>query len=204
MIRASILVSLLVLFGALAPREAQATGDAYLRLVNVTGGKKPINGIAGNLTFKRVADFSAYQAVSPGEYEASVHKSKLTVELAAGMRYSLVYRTVGKKKTLTLLEDDALADAGRAQLRLYNFSDAPARLRAPNFNADLTGEVKPSSSSSAPVEALSYDIAVTVDNVDVATFESVALEHGKSYSVLLTGALPHYRGVWAADSVREE
>lgn len=193
----------LLLLIALSPVGALADGMAYLRLINATSSK-PINGIAGDLTFKQVTDFSAYQPVSAGEYDASVHKSKLALELVANTRYSLIYYRKNKKKQLLLLEDTAAHDPSKAQLRLYNFSDAPARLRATNFNTDLTKDAPPMGSIAEEVDALGLDVAVTLDNVDVASFAGVEGEYGKSYSFLLTGALPKYAATWSMDKVKEK
>lgn len=188
---------------ALSSANALAEGTAYLRLINAVSGK-PINGIAGDLTFTKVKDFSAYLPVAAGEYNASVHKSKLALELAANTRYSLLYYRKHKKKQLMLLEDSASADTSKAQLRLYNFSDAPARLRATNFNTDLTKDAPPMGSIAEDVDALGLDVAITLDNVDVASFAGVDTEYGKSYSFLLTGVLPKYAATWSIDKVKDQ
>ncbi len=189
---------LLTASGVLLSHAQAADGKAYLRLINAASAKA-INGIAGDVTFKGVNNFSPYFPLSPGDYEASVNKAKLSLELASGQQYSLVYYKQGKKKWLILLEDAPALDAGKALVLFYNFSDAPARLRATNFNTDLLGETLPMQAQPTEVDALGFDVAMTIDNVDVAHM-AVTFERGQSYSFLLSGKLPKYQGVWVKNS----
>lgn len=182
--------------------EDAQTGAAHLRLINASN--KPINGIVGDLTFKNVGGISAYRPLEAGDYEASVGKVKHTLELASGKSYSLAYLTGGGRKRLLLLEDAGAADGALTRMQFYNFSDAPARLRAPNFNSDLLPAAAPGQSLAQDIEPLGYDVAVTVEEVDVATYPDMALERGASYSFYVAGTEPKYHSGWTQDERRKK
>ncbi len=197
-------LSLIFIIGGLpAGAEEDTKGSAYIRVLNVAS-TKPINAIVGNLTFKNVSAFSAYQPLDAGAYNASVDKTKQEIEIDSGQRYSLVYVKKGKKKQLRLIEDIVASDAARAGIRLYNFSDHPARVRATNFNTDLLGETTVGAASAQSTEALTFDVALTVDNVDIQSFPAIAFERGEDYSFLITGSLPKYKAFWVKDSIKKK
>lgn len=169
--------------------------SAFVRLVNAAGNQ-PINGLLGNLTFKETEGFSPYKTIKKGKYDISVDKTKKSIRLRGGKIYSLFYTRKHKKGVLTLMEDP-LPDSSLAMIYFYNFSDQEAFLRAPNFNTDILSKVAAGTSQAKAFEALTLDVALTVDNLDIKTFPGIALAYKRGFSFLLTGSKGKYDGFWA-------
>lgn len=178
---------------------APPADSAYVRFINT--GTKPINALLGNLTYKQVEGFSPYQVIKEGEYDASVDKTKQSVTLKAGTSYSLVYTKQGKKGRIATVVDAANADPSKAVVYFYNLSDKEASLRAPNFNTDILPGVPAGESRSVEINAVTVDVAMNVENVDVKTFPGIELKRRNGFSFLLTGKNPKYDGVWVMNSL---
>lgn len=173
--------------------------SAFVRLLNTTGDK-PISGILGSVSFKDVKDVSPYMVLKAGTYDLSVNKAKESFEIKAGGLYSFAYSKDGKKEALLSFEDAQITDPAKATVYFYNLSDKEASLRAPNFNTDIISKVAAGTSQSKELNALTLDVALTVENTDIETFKAIELKRRNGFTFMLLGKAPSYAGVYAPNA----
>lgn len=178
---------------------APPADSAFVRLINASG-EKTVSGLIGSITFKEVADVSPYMVLKAGKYDLSVGKAKQSVEVKAGTSYTFAYSKDGDKEALASFEDAAMDDPSKAMIYFYNLSDKEANLRAPNFNTDIVSKVAAGTSQSKALNALTVDVALTVDNNDVKTFPGIELKRRNGYSFVLTGKAPKFGGASVMNS----
>lgn len=201
----TLMMFVLPVFAAYAVDEAlydpePPADSAFVRLINAAG-EKSVNGTLGDVSFTEVADVSPYAVLKAGTYDLSVGQAKKSVEVTAGTSYSFAYRKRGDKETLVSFEDAPMTDPSKAMMYFYNLSDRKAALRAPNFNTDILSGIAAGTSQSKALNALTVDVALTVDNADVAVFPGIALKRRTGYSFVIIGKAPQFGSAFVVNGL---
>jgi hypothetical protein len=134
---------------------------ALVRVVHVNAGE-PAAGITidvGNTRFTDVEAQSgtAYRPVRPGVYVVMAYGHREALTATTGTFYTVAVSPDG----ITIFSDTYHDDPLRAQLVLYNLSDAPLRLDAVVPEAPLLEAVAPGTSGTRVINAIPVTIAVS-------------------------------------------
>lgn len=159
---------------------------AFVRVLNANPSGE-VAASLGDAKFGKVAypGLSPYMVVKQGEQKLEAGSANQSMKVEAGKYYTLAITADGKVATLN---DALIEQPSKAYVYFYNFSDAPkASLRATKQNVDIVGDVASGAGKHREMNALTVDMAVTVDGKPVETFPAVALKRRSGVSFLLTG-----------------
>ena len=165
------------LYGPSAPPDA-----AYVRVVNAVPGPEVEVRLADAVRLVGFATVTAYQVLEPGEATLNVAGEDVLLTVEAGEFYTAVVTPEG----VNVLHDEALVDASRALLTLYNFSSlGPIDLKTADGETDVVSGVAPLSEGSVVVNQAEVALGVFAGGERVMGLEPSLLERGTAYSVLV-------------------
>ncbi len=178
---------------------APPADSAFVRLVN--GGTAKIGGVIGNIQFKNVSapGASPYSLLKEGVYDLVVNGKKTRITIKSGGYYS--FAVAGDGSVITI-NDPLIKNPAKAMIYFYNLSDAKeASLRAPSHNTDIIGKQTSGSGSAKEINALTLDIAITANNIDVARYANTGLKRRTGYSFILSGSGAELKGAMVENGV---
>ena len=165
------------LYGPSAPPDA-----AYVRVVNAVPGPEAAVSLADADYLVGFATATAYQVLEPGETTLNVAGEAIPLTVEAGGFYTAVVTPEG----VNVLHDEALVDASRALLTLYNFSSlGPLDLKTADGETDIVSGVAPLSEGSIVVNQAEVALGVFAGGELIGETESSLLERGTAYSVMV-------------------
>jgi hypothetical protein len=123
------------------------------------------------------------------------------IQVSAGQFYTLVVSDGAP--SASLMVDTPNANLSRAQLTLYNLSDASAvALKLADGSAAVIEGVAPGEQASRLVNPISVDLGVWVGNERVKTLASHELVRGSAYSVFVWGGADGYQASWVQNATK--
>ena len=165
------------LYGPLAPPDA-----AYLRVVNAVPGPEVEVRLADAVHSVGFATVTAYQVLEPGEATLNVAGEDVPLTVEAGEFYTAAVTPEG----VNVLRDEALVDASRALLTLYNFSSlGTLDLKTADGETDIVSDVAPGGEGGIVVNQAEVALGVFAESELVGETEPSLLERGTAYSVLV-------------------
>ena len=159
---------------------------AFVRVLNANPSGE-ISATMGDANFGKVAypGLSPYMVVKQGDQALKAGSASETVKVEAGKYYTMALGADGKVATLS---DAIIEQPSKAYVYFYNFSDAAkASLRAVKQNVDIVADVPIAQAKHREMNALTVDMAVTVDGTTIQDFPAVSLKRRSGVSFLLAG-----------------
>lgn len=155
---------------------------ALVRVANVHGMEESPRLDVGRERFAPLParQVSAYRPVPPGIYILG-GAGGVDFSPAPGRFYTIV---ADHGDVRAVVRDEAHTDPARAQLVLYNFSEAPAGLFAAPGDAIVFDNVPPGGSEVIAVNAIAVALSVRVDG-DERMRRDLELERGESYGIFV-------------------
>ena len=166
------------LYGPSAPPDA-----AYVRFINAAPGDEAAAEL-GDVDYDPVAftETTPYRVLEPGDVTLNVAGAEASLTAEAGGFYTVVLTPEG----VNVLQDEALVDASRALLTLYNLSDLESLdLKTADGATDIVSEVAPGGAASIVVNQAEVALGVFSEGELVEALEPSLLERGVAYSVLV-------------------
>ena len=166
------------LYGPSAPPDA-----AYVRVVNATPDGEAAAEL-GDVDYDPVAftGVTPYRVLEPGSVALNVAGAEASLTVEAGGFYSVVLTPEG----VNVLQDEALVDASRALLTLYNLSDTETLdLKTADGATDIVSGVAPGGAGSIVVNQAEVALGVFAGEELVEALGPSLLERGVAYSVLV-------------------
>ena len=165
------------LYGPSAPPDA-----AYVRIVNAVPGGEAAVRFADADYLVGFATVTPYRVVEPGDLTLNVAGTEQPLTAEAGEFYTVVLTPEG----VNVLNDEALVDASRALLTLYNFSSlGPLDLKTADGETSIVTSVAPGGEGSIVVNQAEVGLGVFDGSELVGETEPSLLERGTAYSVLV-------------------
>ncbi len=166
------------LYGPSAPPDA-----AYVRIINASPAGE-VEARLGDVDYTPVAftEVTPYRVVEPGDLTLGVAGAEQALTAEAGAFYTAVLTPEG----VNVLRDEALVDASRALLTLYNFSSlGPLDLKTADGETSIVTSVAPGGEGSIVVNQAEVGLGVFDGSELVGETEPSLLERGTAYSVLV-------------------
>lgn len=188
------LMKIIALFLVITPFYAQANEDAlyapappadsaFVRTINASSDTESTVAVDGR-TFEPSEDarISNYSILKNGEYEVTHLDQQDTINVKAGHYYSVV---ITSDNAVKLIEDDLIEDPSKAKVYFYNLSGTQAALTAPSHKATIFENVASLSSEARDINAVTFDVAIEIDNQAVKTFPGLSLKRQIGTSIIL-------------------
>lgn len=143
---------------------------------------------------------SPYRVLKGGTWPMRAGDLSLDLELAPGSSYSLAL--VPEAPGYVLFEDEIISDARKCGLMLYNLSASPARLFVPSKDKEIPiiQGLAPMKHKTRAVNAITVDLAVSADGVEITRFPKIKLQRRSHFSFVVAGAA----GAYTAESAENE
>jgi hypothetical protein len=194
---------------AAAAQEDQALYDpeppehfAFVRIIDRDGGGAGSIGFASGHFELSVDGVSDYVGVPAGEHELTYAGQSWPVEIASGDYITVVVSGQSAEPPSTLV-DPPLDDPAKCGLYLYNFTDEPVSLAAPDLNAAVLENVQPGGSAFRAVNAVTVDLEVRAGNTAPARFEETPLQRRTAISFFVFGDAQDARAVMVTNRVAQ-
>lgn len=181
---------------------APPADSAFVRIINATGAT--VDATVGGASYSGVTapGISSYRIIPQGEQEVKIGDFSEKLNIAAGKYYSLALTEKDGKKELTPLDDAIIKNPAKAMVYFYNLSDAPtSSLHAVKQKADIIADVKPGTSGSREVNALTIDVGVNAEGKEIKSFPGVELKRRTGVSFLLSGTGTGKQALMAASDI---
>ena len=127
--------------------------------------------------------------VKNGDYSLSYGDVSQSVSVDAGKYYTLMLRPA----STTIQEDELLENPSKAKLYLYNLTDQPTALTAPEHNTDIFDAVPAGESAARDINAVTLTLAATIAGETVETWKNVALKRRQGNSIVVFGTPGAYQ-----------
>lgn len=202
----ALLVGLLLPAAAVANEDrlydpSPPPGSAFVRAVSCYAAGAAVDVRVGTTALGKLkpTEASAYRVVAPGELKASFGTNSTTVKVEPGSFYTLVLRD--GTGAAPLLTDQPSTNLSRAQVTLYNLTDAPsAALKLADGSAAVVDAVASGTASGRLVNAVTVDLGVWIGVKPGPTLPGRALQRGASYSVFLCPGADGARATWVENT----
>ena len=177
-------------------------GSAFVRAVDCRKAAAAIDVRVGATSFGKLqpAEAGPYRVVAPGALKATFGATGTAdVVVEPGSFYTLVVRD-GTAPT-PFLVDKPNSNLSRAQITLYNLTDAPAvSLKLADGSAAVVEAVAPGQQAGRLVNAVTVDLGLWIGAQAGQVLPGRELQRGGAYSVLVCPAAEGARVTWVENT----
>lgn len=181
---------------------APPADSAFVRIINASGATADVTVGGASYSGVTAPGISSYRIIPQGEQEVKAGDFSKKLTITAGKYYSLALTEKDGKKDLASIEDAIIKNPAKAMIYFYNLSDAPtSALHAVKQKADIIADIKPGTSGSREVNALTIDVAVNAEGKEIKGFPGVELKRRTGVSFLLSGSGTGKEALMAASDI---
>ncbi len=165
---------------------APPADSAFVRTINATADTSiaiQLNGVslAQNEEHINISDYAVFKQ---GNYDLTYGDKNEKIALEAGQYYSIA---VKKDQSYVVIKEDLIENPSKAMLYFCNFSDAPASIKSPEYNATIFENIATSECTSREVNAVTFDLALEANDKIVKDLPGIALKRQTGTSIILIG-----------------
>lgn len=181
------------LYDAVAPE-----GSAFVRVLNLTDTAVEF-GISSKHQAQLVSagNLGGYRFVAPGNHSLQVADQQLDMALAPNKAVTLVYH----QGQIDVFHDELVNEPRKVQLVFYNLSDQQVALKTLDGAHEVVAPLATGQVGNRSINEVRLGFAAFAGQQQLAVFEEVLLQKGRSYSYFLLPDRAGYRALVVANSI---